>query len=369
MKIAYVINNATYTSIPIEMASLLAENNEVFVLVLYDSQEKAEKVIRTVAPDCGIIGFDYKKKRISGLRDFKNEIQSGKYDIIHTHQTFSGSLARLLSNKRSKLVHTVHANHNSFSIKQNIAIGITLWKCDAVVFNSQTTKDGLKPWQKQIVKNVKQTVIYNGVNVERVQKATENYAVNFCQSYGIDKETFLLGQVGRLEPVKNPMGTLKAFQQIINNHPNEKMRLIFVGDGSQKNKLYDYIHNHPELESNVFLLGTVARDNVYCLMHRMDGMIVPSKHEGFCNALFEGLSAGTALAVSDIPVFDELLNEELEIIKFDPNDIFSIEKAIWELYSKKDVFLNKEINLKYALEYFDSHICVCNYERFYKQLL
>ena len=367
MKIGFVINKATYTSIPIELAGLLANGNEVSILVLYDSQEKAEKTINKAAPNCEARGFDIKRKA-AGIIAFASEIRSGKYDIIHTHQNFSGSLARFLSNGKSKIVHTVHENHNSFSGAQNFILGITLGKCDAIVFNSNASRMGLKNWQKRIVRDIRQEVIYNGINTKRIAGAGDSYASEICKRYNIDDETYLFCQVGRLEPVKNPMGSLIAFNKFITDNPAAKARMIFVGDGSQKARLKEYIDNNFGLIDKVHMLGTIERDDVYSLLHRVNGMIVSSFYEGFCNALFEGLAAGVPFAISDISVFRELIEEDLGLLRFDPNNTESIAQSMATMYGRKNM-TDTESLARFAFEHFDTQICIDNYLALYKSII
>ena len=99
--------------------------------------------------------------------NFIRKTKKQKPDLVHTHQTYSGVLARLCAKLAGKIkvVHTVHANHRSYNHMQNLIIGLTLPFCDRIVCNSQNTKRSFLPWQKIISWRKTRRVIYNGVNI------------------------------------------------------------------------------------------------------------------------------------------------------------------------------------------------------------
>lgn len=371
MKIAFIVNNATYTSIPIEVANLLSEKENVSILSLYDDQKTVVEVCKQVAPQCCCAGFNYKHNRKLGKKLFRRALMEGDYDIVHTHQTFSGSLTRwLLRNSLDiKVFHTVHANHNSFGLRQNVLIGSTFPFCDCLIFNSESSLNGLKRWQKTLSRKVPSKVIYNGINVTRIQNADNTFAREFCTKNGITENTFLFAQIGRLEPVKNPILSLQAFHQFIMNKPHKDACFVFVGDGSQRLKLEEYVSVHPEIKDRVFFAGTIARDDVYSFLHRVDAMIVPSLYEGFCNVLFEGLSAGVPIIASDIEVFRELIDKNMCVHKFSRNSVDDLVHKMNEIMETPPSVTEIECSKRVAYERFDVSKCVNNYLNAYREIL
>ena len=372
MRIAYIVNNVTYTSIPIEMASFLSQTDDLTILSLYDQQCEAEIICSAIAPRCICKGFSLKKRsKIKACSEFRKELMEGGYDIVHTHQTFSGSLARwiLSGQKRTKIVHTVHANHHSFSIKQNLIIGSSLPFCDLIVFNSEASKNGMMNWQKWLISKIRKKVIYNGVDVSRIQHADRVKGNMLCGQYGIDENSFLFAQVGRLEPVKNPIMTVKAFDLMVRSHPESDAMLVFIGDGSQKVLIEQYIIEHSALKGRVVLTGTLQRDDVYCMMHRINEMVVPSLYEGFCNALFEGLAVGIPILASDIDVFRELIEDDMGVVLFDTRDLDDLAHAMWTQTQKRPSESEKETWRKKIYNEYDISQCAGNYRKTYLDLI
>lgn len=372
MKIAQVINNCSHTSIPIEMAELMSNDECVDIISLYDSQERVEEMLGERENHLNnIVGCNAKENLLNGIRKLVRVLIDGKYDIIHTHHTLSAAVVSHYHRKFSaKIVTTIHGNSHSYTNKQNLICAYVIHRVDGIAYNSGTTKNEMYQWQKtRIKKGCKQKIIYNGIDVNRICNADTTYAHEFRTKYCIPEDVILLVQIGRLENVKNPISTLKAFELYLNSSESRKNAfLIFVGDGSQRQQLEEYSHHSSVLKDKVRFTGTISRDDVYSLLHIIDLQIIPSYYEGFCNALFESLSVGNQVAVSNISVFNELINELDGIELFDPHSIDSIARAIDHAFSTPLSFENRRSYICFAQNNFDSNTCMKKYFQLYKEV-
>ncbi len=373
MKIVHVINKFSYTSIPVEWANLMSKDNDVSIFSLYDSQDEAIKYSKLISPNCEVYGLEYKKHKLSSIRKLKKILQNMQIDIVHTHHSLSGAIIRyiLRKNKKIKIVHTVHANHHSFNYKQNFIIGSTLKYADAIIFNSTSTRDGLLDWQKKKIKKCYQEVIYNGIDTKKILSISDKFCSEFIEKNKIADDTFVFAQIGRLEKVKNPLSSLKAFERLLEDEPNltKKVKFIYVGNGSQKNVLENALNSNNKLKEHVILAGLLQRDDVYSLLKRIDALVVPSYYEGFCNALFEGMTVGTKLVISDIPVFSELVTESENVIRFNPSSIEDIENKLKNALSNKLTVEQKDEIRSFAISNYDTDICISNYIKLYRDLI
>lgn len=358
MRVLHIVNSLTHTSIPIEMACEMMKTEKVEIAALYNSQHEADRFANEMGIDCNIYGFGYKNNKFKGLVRYIKFLNNCSFDIIHTHHSLSGTLARLFCYKSNgnKIVHTVHANYHSYSRKQNLLIGCTLNRCNAIVFNSNSTRKGLYGWERKKIKKVKQKVIYNGVNVDRIIDASEDYYRSFCLEHSIPDNKIVITQIGRLEHVKNPMGSLRAFaklKEIIDEELYNRLLFVYMGNGSELNKMKKYICENG-LDDNVLLPGVIERDNVYSWMKRADILVIPSFYEGFCNTLIEGLVSGISICVSDLDVFKEILPCNTDVRKFNPHNVFSIAQQIKRIIksydSNKQLRYNNNANMKYSLQ-------------------
>lgn len=369
MRILQIVNSLTHTSIPIEIACEMRRREEVEIAALYNTQEEADRFAEELGIGCRIHGFGYRKDKLGGLRSYVRFLKGSSYDILHTHHALSGTLARLYCyGKRGKLVHTVHANYHSYSRAQNLLIGSTMGRSDAVVFNSRSSRDGLYEWEKRKIRRVRQEVIYNGVNVSRIRNAPDGFWRSFCADNGIGVNDLVITQIGRLEPVKNPLGSLNAFlrmKELTDAGTWERLRLVYMGSGSEQEKMKQFAARNG-LERKVLMPGVIARDDVYSWMRRADLLIIPSFFEGFCNTLAEGMIAGNEICIADIPVFREIIPQELDLPRFDPGDPDSAARVMAGAITAEDK--GRDARAEYAEKHYSLDHTVENYLALYGSL-
>ncbi len=109
---------------------------------------------------------------------------------------------------------------------------------------------------------------------------------------GINDE-FVIGFVGRLEPVKNLRFLVDVFLGIIQVH--QKSKLLIVGDGSEKSDLQEYVKRN-EIEKNVIFAGKSR--GVEKFYNAMDLFVLPSFFEGFPLVVLEAFCSGLKCAIS-----------------------------------------------------------------------
>ncbi len=119
----------------------------------------------------------------------------------------------------------------------------------------------------------------------------------------VDKpERFRIGFVGRLEPVKNPVGLLDAFVELAQSGMDAE--LWFIGDGSQREVLKQRIAQNG-LEERVTLWG--YQRNPPDFIRKCHVFLQPSLSEGFSNALVEAMGC-------EVPVIGTAVGSAPEIV-------------------------------------------------------
>jgi GalNAc-alpha-(1->4)-GalNAc-alpha-(1->3)-diNAcBac-PP-undecaprenol alpha-1,4-N-acetyl-D-galactosaminyltransferase len=104
--------------------------------------------------------------------------------------------------------------------------------------------------------------------------------------------------VGRLSQEKGIDRLLSAWSKIYNNHP--QWRLLIAGEGSGKERWLRAVSADFQLadvESSIEWLGWIS--NVRSLMASCDAFVLPSRYEGFPNALVEAMDSSLPCVATD----------------------------------------------------------------------
>lgn len=139
--------------------------------------------------------------------------------------------------------------------------------------------------------------------------------LNTLQKFNIIDKYFLF--LGTLEPRKNPLNTVKAFQEFKKSHSDNPIKLVFAG---RKGWLYDDVIDYIEynsLHSEIIFTGYISDEEKYVLLKNAKAFVFLSIYEGFGIPPLEALKLGTPCLLSDIPVFHELFEGNAFYVPYD----------------------------------------------------
>ena len=237
------------------------------------------------------------------ISEFK-QILSNKYDIIEIHTSFwkdtiveelskeAGIKKIVIHGHSTGITQTTSNNKNEekrkiqhhYRVKErlNDDIATDYWACSEEcadwLYRPQISENKIK-----ILPNTIDTNIFQ--YKEAVRRKTRN-------GLGLNDE-FVIGFVGRLEPVKNLKFLIDVFAGVLQLNPNSK--LLIVGDGSEKSSLVMYVRQNG-LENKVLFTG--KKENVVMFYNVMDCFMLPSLFEGFPLVVLEAFCCGLRCAVS-----------------------------------------------------------------------
>jgi sugar transferase (PEP-CTERM/EpsH1 system associated) len=140
--------------------------------------------------------------------------------------------------------------------------------------------------------------IYNGVDASRFRPTSSGRArIEGCPFR--EPGQWLVGTVGRLEAVKDPLNLVRAFIQALQLAPSKRalMRLVIVGDGAL------YSDARAMLESAgvadlAWLPG--ERADVPAVLRGLDCFVLPSLGEGISNTILEAMASGLPVIATDV---------------------------------------------------------------------
>ena len=136
-------------------------------------------------------------------------------------------------------------------------------------------------------------VIYNGIDAGERPKAAQRQAAR--QSLGVPQDAFVVGTVGRLDPVKNLPALLRAHAALVAEQP--AARLVIVGDGPERGALEAEVQRLG-LGATVMLTG--YRSDVRAIMPAFDVYANTSTYEGVSLTILEAMAAALPVVATRV---------------------------------------------------------------------
>jgi glycosyltransferase involved in cell wall biosynthesis len=313
------------SSIPFEMAKKTHERQDVNVtLVSFYDKNKSEVEASASEGLMNSVLLDGKSRfDPSAWRRLYKEMSKDKYDIIHTHQNFIGSVARVIAEFCDiSIVDTEHRPHDSFTLLQNLVNAPTLRLADKVVSNSHSTQSSFRWYEELILSDHQKEVVYNGIDINRIDSRV--------QSAEPSNELAII-TVGRFVRVKNISTIIQSFSLIKKEFPDAT--LVLVGYGPLREELEDLCKNL-NISSDVRFTGKVSRNRVYEELAGAKVFALMSFAEGFCVSAVEAMAAGLPVVASDIDVLHEVIGDPGVFVN--PGDPDEIAKALAELLENSE---------------------------------
>lgn len=156
------------------------------------------------------------------------------------------------------------------------------------------------------VERTRLSQIYNGVDTDRFRPASPRPQLPhpmFAQS-----DLIVVGTVGRMEPVKDPLNLARAFVRCTQTMPamRGRLRLVMIGDGSLRPQVEDTIAR-AGLSGQAWLPG--ARAGIDEILRGLDVFVLPSLSEGISNTILEAMATGLPIVATRTGGNPELVQE------------------------------------------------------------
>jgi sugar transferase (PEP-CTERM/EpsH1 system associated) len=210
-------------------------------------------------------------------------------------------------------------------------------------------------------------LIYNGVDTRRFSPG------------GLGKEilppglaipgTVIIGTVGRLEPVKNPLLLAQAFCRVLDLRPalRQILRVIFVGDGSLRDAIEATLTQHDALS-----LGWLPgfRDDIPAINRAFDIFVLPSLREGISNTALEAMATGRPVVATRVGGNPEIIPDGVAGLLVQPDDPDSLAAAILRYVDNPELRRQHgAAGRAHAITKFSLDAMVEKYDKIYRALL
>ena len=295
-------------------------------------------------------------------------LRSEEFDIVHTHSSKAGFLARIAAKLYGKsiIIHTVHGfpfNDYMNFFKKYFYIKIEKFLSslsDALITVSNLNK--VKIVKLGIAEDSKITNIYSGIDLKLFGKKNDS---SFRNDLGISDDLILIGAVGRLSAQKDPITLVNAFDLVIKEKTNVK--LVFVGDGDLKAEVSRKI-NELGLQKNIYLAGNKMDPwNIYS---SLDLFVMSSIYEGLGRSITEALCSETPVVCTNVEGVPELVRDDITGYLVKPKDYFELSRVILKSLENIDHSKNMaKIGSKFVKANFDVNNMVREIDDLYLSLL
>lgn len=212
-----------------------------------------------------------------------------EYDVVHINGNSATTIIEHLAAKMAGV--KVRINHNHTSIPDHKTISDIV----SPLFHQLYTKpvacsDLAGGW---LYGKRKFTILHNAVDVAKYHYE-EGRREQLRTEFGINKDCFVLGHLGKIYKPKNHPYLIRIFNEFQRLVPNSV--LFLVGDGVMRQEVENLV-DELGLREKVIFAG--LRTDVPDMLQVMDCFVFPSIWEGLPLSVFEAMSSGLPCFISD----------------------------------------------------------------------
>ncbi|NWG40064.1 MAG: TIGR03088 family PEP-CTERM/XrtA system glycosyltransferase [Hydrogenophilaceae bacterium] len=257
-----------------------------------------------------------------------------KPDILHTRNlaALEGQFVGALSGVGAR-VHGEHGRDNPADLNgKNWKYNFIRKTARHFVHEYICVSHDLKTWLHQSVGVTEMRIhqIYNGVDTKRFLPRNPNEPSGFPAGFATN-DSFVIGTVGRMTPIKDHVTLIHAFSAIARIIP--KARLLIVGDGSER-KRCQQLSSDLGISDKVWFTG--ERNDVPGLMQSMDVFVLPSISEGISNTILEAMASGLPVIATRTGGNVELVEEGHTGLLTPVGDVHKLSLALIDFYNADD---------------------------------
>ena len=257
------------------------------------------------------------------VRACNNFVTSRQVSILHSHK-YEGNIISSLVAHRARIPHLVRTAHGCAEPyspfrqpKHWIALRLdhlcTDWKAEHVIAVSSE----MAQYYPRFLAKGTISVIRNGVDRELVSSPLTSTEAKM--KLGLRAQHFVIGTVGRLEPIKRHDLFIATARRVADQVPDA--RFLIAGSGRQLTLLRKLV-SEAGLKGSFDLLG--GREDIYDVVRAMDVLLICSDHEGLPTTMLEAMVLGVPVVARRVGGIPEVIEHRLNgllISSSDPDDL------------------------------------------------
>jgi glycosyltransferase involved in cell wall biosynthesis len=293
-------------------------------------------------------------------------LKKEKIDVLQTHfrdasiiGIIAGWLARVSQIIATRKNQGYWMQSNDLFMFQNFLNRVP----NIFVANSEATRQWAK--KTECIDGDRIRVIHNGLSSSEVYPFSVTARIKARELMGIRTESFIVGIVANLRPVKRIDVFLQSAKLVKNEISNAKF--IVIGEGEERSRL-EAMADNLGLRDDVLFMG--SRFDVSDILRGFDVGVLSSDSESFSNSVVEYMAAGLPIVATDVGGCREAFGDSPAGFIIETGDSLAMAKSIVHISKTKSLIQQaREIHPLRVQNMFSKKNYIKNYESLYTELI
>jgi glycosyltransferase involved in cell wall biosynthesis len=270
---------------------------------------------------------------LKAVREVKRILKDFKPDIVHAHYASSYGLIGAMSGFHPYIISMWGSDvfgfpNHSFLHKRILMFNLS--KADKLLSTSIKMKTEAEKYTKKEI-----LVTPFGIDVNKFKAKVVNTI--------FEKDDIVIGTIKTLEKIYGIEYLIKAFKIVKTKSPESKIKLLLVGEGTQRKNLED-LATELNLYSDIVFIGYVNSDEVENYHNMLDIYVAVSLQESFGVAVLEASACGNPVIVSNVGGLPEVVDDGKTGIIVEKENPYQLANAIIELITNPNLRIEMGIN-------------------------
>ena len=270
---------------------------------------------------------------LKAVREVKRILKEYKPDIVHAHYASSYGLIGALSGFHPYIISMWGSDVYGFpnySFLHMRILKFNLSKADKLLSTGIKMKTEAEKYTKKEI-----LVTPFGIDVNKF-KATDVTTI-------FEKDNIVIGTIKTLEKIYGIEYLIKAFKIVKTKLPDKKIKLLLVGEGTQRKKL-ENMAIELNLLSDILFTGYVNNNEVEKYHNMLDVFVAVSLQESFGVSVLEASACGKPVIVSNVGGLPEVVDDGKTGIIVEKENPYQLADALIKLITNPNLRIEMGIN-------------------------
>ncbi len=295
-------------------------------------------------------------------------LQKNNFTIVHTHTSKAGILGRWAARVAGIpfIIHTPHG-HVFYGYSNPLMTKIYIW-LERVTSRITSriialTERGKEEYiQQGIGDNLKIQVIPSGVPLEKFLSPRDK--IRDRLKLGLPTDAFIIGNVGRMVPVKGQVYFIRAVPQILKEFP--QTHFLLMGEGELKETLKKEVK---KLKVENCFHFIPPQEEVLPVFSSLDLFVLPSLNEGMGRVIVQAMAMGKPVVATRVGGVPDLITDGVNGFLVPPKDEHSLAQAIIKILRNPSLRLEMGKRGKERAQEFSLENMIKKIENLYQEVI